>query len=207
MKNKEIDNEYKKVFNILESLYLESRYNDIIQIRDNYEDSFLFDESKKEYTEIVIVFSDSYFELKMFNESLILINKYIDFIKNKGYDDEENMDNLTTFFHSKIIIYQKTNKIREEYLTTKEYLKLGGTDPYICNNKSEIEHIVLSRFYSINKVVLWLNSLLVILMIVFPSVFYNFYFSIITSLVLIFVFLIYVFQSKVNRFLINIVLN
>ena len=53
MRKKEISNEYKAISNLLESLYLDSKYEDVINIRYKYQDSFLFDESTEEYPQII----------------------------------------------------------------------------------------------------------------------------------------------------------
>jgi hypothetical protein len=207
MKKKEISNEYDATCNLLESLYLDSKNDEIIHIRDKYQDSFLFDESKEEYPQIIEIFSASYIELNMYSEALSLINRHIEFIKNRGYKDEDGMDDLTTFFQFKIIVYQKIKKKRKEYQTIKEYMSLGGTDQNIIENMSEIESIIFHRFYFVNKILIGLALLFNVLMYVLPSIFRNPYISIGTSLIIIWGLLIHVFHERTKQILVKLVLS
>jgi hypothetical protein len=207
MKKKEISNEYKAVCNLLESLYLDSKYDDIIHVRDKYQDSFLFDESTEEYPQIIEIFSGSYIQLDMFSEALFFINRHIEFIKNRGYKGEDGMDDLTTFFQFKIIVYQKIKKIRKEYQTIKEYMSLGGTDQNIIENMSEIESIIFHRFYYANKILIGLALLFIVLMVVLPSIFQNPYISIGTSLIIIWGLLIHIFHERTKQILVKLVLS
>lgn len=207
MKKNEISLDYEDICNMLESFYLDDKYDEIIQLRENYQDSFLFDESTEEYPLIIEIFSGSYIQLNMFSEALFLINKHIEFIKNKGYNDAEGMDDLLTFFQFKIIIYQEMKKIRNEYLTIKEYMSLGGTDQSIIENKSEIESIVFHRFYFANTILLCLALFLIVLMIALPSFFKNPFISNSTSLIIIWYFLIHVFHVRTKQILTKIILS
>lgn len=207
MKKREIRiKEYEATYNLLESLYWDSKYDEVIHIRGKHLDSFLFDESKEEYSEIIEIFSGSYIQLNMFSEALSLINKHIKFIKNRGYKDVEGMDDLTTFFQFKIIIYQKMKRIRKEYLTIKEYITLGGTDQSIIDNKSEIESIIFHRFYFVNKILIGLALLFIVLMVVLPSTYQNPYISISTSLIILWGLLIHVFRERTKQILTKLVL-
>jgi len=205
MKKNEITNEYEDICNMLESFYLDDKYDEVIQLREKYQDSFLFDESTEEYPLIIEIFSGSYIQLNMFSEALFLINKHIEFIKNKGYNDAEGMDDLLTFFQFKTIIYQEMKKIRKEYLTTKEYISLGGTDLSIIDKKSEIECIVFHRFYFVNNILIGLTIFLNVLMVVLPSTFHNPYISISTCLIIIWGLLINVFHVKTKQILTRII--
>lgn len=207
MRKKEISNEYKAISNLLESLYLDSKYEDVINIRDKYQDSFLFDESTEEYPQIIEIFTGSYIELNMFSEALFFINRHIEFLKSRGYKDEDGMDDLTTFFEFKIIVYQKIKNIRKEYQAIKEYMSLGGTDQNVIEIMSEIESVIIHRFYYANKILIRLAIFFTLLIVVFPSIFRNPYISIGTSLVIIWGLLIHVFHEKTKQILTKLVLS
>ena len=200
-KNETKTREYRDVFNSLESLYLDSKYEEVIQIRDEYQDSFLFDESKEEYSQIIEIFSASYIELDMFNDALTLINKHIEFIKDRGYEDSDGMDDLSTLFQFKIIIYQKRKAVIKEYRTIKEYISIGGTDQHIIDNQSEVEDIIFHRFFLVNKILIGLTLLIIVLRIILPSTFHSSYISIGTSLIVIWVLLIHIFHKRTRQFL------
>jgi hypothetical protein len=207
MSRKEIINEYEATCNLLESLYLDGKYDEVIQIRYKYHDTFLFDESLECYPQIIEIFSSSYIGLSMYKKALPLINKHIEFLKNRGNKDAEWMDDLSTFFDFKIIVFQKMKMLRKEYLTINDYLALGGTDQNIIDIKSEIESIIFRRFYLVNKTLIILALLFSILMFILPSIFRNPYISICTSLIIIWGLMIHVFHVKTKQILVKLVLS
>ncbi len=86
-------------------------------------------------------------------------------------------------------------------------MSLGGTDQNVIEIMSEIESMIIHKFYYANKILIRLAIFFTLLIVVFPSIFRNPYISIGTSLVIIWGILIHVFHEKTKQILTKLVLS
>lgn len=198
----DIEEKRENLFKKFESLYIEGEYKDIIELKSKYPvlnnlDILQDEYSPDEYSQLIEIFAGSFTQLDMFSEAIELIDCHINLLKGKHLD-EEVMDDLTTFFHFKIIIKQKRKALFSEYKTINEYIALGGTDSNLLDIKKDVENLIYERYIIANKVIYGIAIIVTVLIIFFPKIFRNTYTSVGTTVVVVWMVINYIFYKKIE---------
>lgn len=143
------------LYDKIEELYLENRYNDIIEIENTHKEIDFFNPLHKDFDELAEIFAVAYIELNMFNKAITVIDLYIKNMNRKMIDDLEYQDDLTTFLKFKIEVNQKQNALIKEFKSILEYIKLGGKDNDILSLKPDVENELFARYTKINGVIMY----------------------------------------------------
>lgn len=186
------------LFKKFESLYIEGKYKDVIELKSKSPVLDNLGISQDQYSQLIEIFAGSFIELGMFSEAIKLIDSHIHLLKDRKHLDVEIMDDLTTFFHFKLIIKQKRKALFSEYKTINEYIALGGTDINLLNSKKDVENLIYERYIISNKVIFGIAMIVIVLIIFFPKIFNNTYTSVGTSIVVVWMVINFIFHKKIE---------
>jgi len=196
--NTDIVEKQEDLFKKFESLYIDGKYKDIIELKSKYPALDNLDTSQDDYSQLIEIFSGSFLQLGLHIEAMKLIDRYINVLKNKKPFDADIMDDLTTFFNFKIIIKQKDKALFSEYKIINEYIAIGGTDINLLNSKKDVENLIYERYIITNKVIFGIAVIVIVLRIFFSEIFNNTYTSAVTSIAVVWMVINFIFNKKIE---------
>jgi hypothetical protein len=136
-----------KEYEIIEQLYDKEDYDSVISYWENNKNKF--NVNKKIYHDnLFLILSISYFEKGYLKKSLHYFNLRINNnLKNHSFSIQE----MGEVYLLKISLLDKLNMKFKEYITTLEYLKMGGKLKTIIEHKDFIEENLYRKLMLFNK--------------------------------------------------------
>ena len=195
-------------FNVIEKLFLEEKFDSIVSFwLENVED-LNFCETRLTL-ELAESLSLSFIEVENFQQALFYIDSSINYLldENKQAESNENInfiDDITTFYKLKIIVYQNTKKLLNECKAVNSYL-MYRQDEDILELKNGIEDYLIYKYYRLNKFVLIIIIVLTSLLFIESKYINHKLLFIIIPIPLVWLIVNYFFSKKVNLVLNRII--
>lgn len=196
---------YQDFFKQIENLYLDDKYDQIINIINTHTDINLFDSTKKHYCEFMEICAISYIELGLFKNALFIINEYLLYLNKNEISTEEQFDDLTTFYLMKIEIYNKINSSFKQYKSVLMYIRYGGKDKQILDLKPILEETLFLKYVKVNKVIMYIMLGIILLSIISKLTIGGAVLSTLTTIGILWFLLNYIFHKKIKQIFIKLI--
>ncbi|WP_321308583.1 hypothetical protein [Marinifilum fragile] len=195
----------KQKHTILEQLFLESKYDSIVEYWENNSETLDFF-NKDKSDEIAEILSVSFIETGRIEQALSYIDNYLQFRLTKldSVNDEYFIDDVTTFYKLKIEAYEKLGKLFHEYDSVNKCLTYR-CDEKVIELKNEIENDLINKLEIFNRVVLVLVVILSLLSFFNIDLFEHKYFDVLSFFLLGWVVITMVFSKWVRVLFLNFV--
>ena len=144
--------EYKKLFNEIENLYFNNKYQEILNLWEKNKKYYHLDYNQEFDDKILEALSTSYFETGEFKNGLNSVNKQIIQLPKLNLTEKENKKKLKYYYLNKINLFDKLGNTMAKYKTAKRFVKncKKEEEPFVTIIDS-IEKYFYKKYLNFNK--------------------------------------------------------
>lgn len=201
------DKRYQEISNSIEKLYLEKEYRKIIDIKETNSDIDFLDNTGSSYCQFSEIFTVSYIEHSRFKYALAIINRYLDYLREKDLAKCDYQDDLDTFYWLKLEIHDKQNAPLKQLRAVENYIKDGGKDNEILALREKLQDVLFLRFVRLNKAIMILVFVIILLSILRVLSFGSTMLMSFTSIWVLWYLLNYIFHKKIKRIFLKVLVH
>lgn len=142
----------RDLFKRIESEYLNDNYEKVIDLWSQAQDKVEINFKESIDIQLVEAVASSYIHIEHYEDSLVLINRFLDFHENNGSYDKTEGSDYSAFYTLKTEIYYYKKRYLKVYSLIIDYLKSGGIVEVFPKIQIEIEEKISN--YAIRFIIL-----------------------------------------------------